>query len=203
MSGILTALKYLCADLLDLDVPWALIGAMAVGVYTEPRTTRDIDIAISADKEKHQDLINTLIKRGYQNEQLLMHSDPAHIMGTRLEVRGGHEIFTAVDFLFSSSGIEAEVVASAVKLEIFPGLHVPIACRGHLIAMKVISQNDTDRARDLIDLRNLLFSANLDDITIAENALDLVSMRGYNRSKDLRSDFNKIRSKASTRLSGN
>ena len=47
-----------------------------------------------------------------------------------------------VDLLFASSGIEPEIVAAADPLEVFPGVTLPVACRGHLIALKTLSRDD-------------------------------------------------------------
>lgn len=41
------ALVQLQADLLDIGARWALIGGLAVSGRTEPRTTRDIDVAVA------------------------------------------------------------------------------------------------------------------------------------------------------------
>lgn len=58
-----------------------------------------------------------------------------------------------LDVLFASSGIESEVVGSAELLEVLPGLTVPVARIGHLIALKVLSRDDRDRHQDIADLR--------------------------------------------------
>lgn len=44
-----------------------------------------------------------------------------------------------VDLLFASSGIEPEVVQAAEITEVVPGLRLPIAITGHLIARDLAS----------------------------------------------------------------
>jgi hypothetical protein len=44
-----------------------------------------------------------------------------------------------VDLLFSSSGIESQICRDADPLEVAPGLRVPVAHGGHLVAMKLLS----------------------------------------------------------------
>jgi len=180
MSNILTQLKYVCQDLNELRAKWALIGALAVGVYGEPRTTKDIDIAVVvANKAEQEALVNEFVKRGYGPPQLLWHAMPAHKLGNRLQVRGNVPNPTVVDLLFSSSGIENEVVTRAQKLEVFPGLEIPVASRGHLIAMKVLSKDDFDRIRDNSDLQQLVNGASEIDLDEARAALDLMCSSYY------------------------
>jgi hypothetical protein len=95
----------------------------------------------------------------------------------------------AIDLLFSSSGIETEVVREAVTIEILPDLEVPVASRPHLLAMKVLSRNDSDRVRDDLDLQGLLAEASPVDIEAAKTALKMITSRGYNRGKDLEAEF--------------
>lgn len=40
-----------------------------------------------------------------------------------------------VDLLLASSGVEPEIVAAAERLEILPGLVVPVATAGHLVQL--------------------------------------------------------------------
>ena len=73
-----------------------------------------------------------------------------------------------------------------------PGLYVPLATVGHLLAMKVLSltkDNPQKRPQDFGDIRELLAVATTEDLLQARNALDLMSRRGYDQGKDLLADF--------------
>ena len=189
MNGIFSKLRTVAEDLNGLGANWALIGALAVSVHSEPRTTRDIDVAVVIpEAEKERLFIQQLLALGYGNETVLMHLSPTHRLGVRLQIRGTGDVLP-LDLLFSSSGIESEIVAYAEQIEVFPGLLIPVACRGHLIAMKVLSQNDSDRLRDRDDLRRLLAAAQSEDIQIASDALSLMAKRGFQRNKDLKVEF--------------
>jgi hypothetical protein len=61
-----------------------------------------------------------------------------------------------VDLLFASSGIEPEIAAAADALDVVPGLAVPTARMGHLIALKVLARDDRTRPQDRVDLPALL-----------------------------------------------
>lgn len=52
-----------------------------------------------------------------------------------------------VDLLFASSGIEPEIVQEAERVELVPGVTVPIAQVPHLAALKLLSRDDSSRPR--------------------------------------------------------
>jgi hypothetical protein len=89
----------------------------------------------------------------------------------------------------ASSGVEAEIVASADLLETFPGLFVPVAQLGHLLALKILA----GRPRDLEDCRALLAVAKPWDLNQATETLDLIDRRGFHRGMDLLAEFARIR----------
>lgn len=62
-----------------------------------------------------------------------------------------------------------------------PGLVVPVATLGHLVALKVLSRADRTRPRDAEDLRVLLAETAPVDLVSARAALALVSGRGARR----------------------
>nr|WP_239003792.1 hypothetical protein [Nocardia panacis] len=90
-----------------------------------------------------------------------------------------------VDLLFASSGIEPEIVRAAESLEIFPGLVLPVARTGHLIALKLLARDDESRPQDSADLRNLAAVATTRDMVDAAEAVRLIAERGFNRDRDL------------------
>lgn len=193
MTGLLNQLKFVAEDLNALGVEWSLVGALAVSIHSEPRTTRDIDIALALKlPEDQESLVSALLARGYSNPQVLMHLEPARRMGMRLQVRGQSDIPVVVDLLSQSSGIESEIVRGSEKIEVFPGLLMPIASRAHLIAMKVLAMNDADRIRDKGDLQMLLKAAEKSDVSIARSLLLLIAERGFGRGKNLDHELDQV-----------
>jgi hypothetical protein len=89
-----------------------------------------------------------------------------------------------LDLLFASSGIEAEIVAEAERCEILPGVIVPVARIGHLIAMKVLAESDV-RAQDRADLQALIAVASKVELDRARQATRLIGQRGFGRDKNL------------------
>ncbi|XXX80088.1 nucleotidyl transferase AbiEii/AbiGii toxin family protein [Sorangium sp. So ce134] len=78
------------------------------------------------------------------------------------------------DLLFASSGIETEIVEAAERIQIFPGVTVPVAQTGHLLALKVLARDDRRRPQDLVDIRTLLAMARDTDIAMARSAVELI-----------------------------
>ncbi|MCC7371793.1 MAG: nucleotidyl transferase AbiEii/AbiGii toxin family protein [Chloroflexi bacterium] len=74
-------------------------------------------------------------------------------------------------------------------------LRLPVASIGHLIALKVLSRNDDTRPQDIIDLHSLLTEATAADLAVAEEALTLITERGYHRDKDLRAEYEQVRAR--------
>ena len=186
MSAMLSQLRAVAENLHALTDQWALVGALAVSVYTEPRTTRDIDVAVAINTDEMRGLVLKLQERGFRNPTALIHAMPTHKLGMRLHVPTPAGPSVALDLLHSSSGIESEIVSAALKLEVFPKLFIPVASIGHLIAMKLLSQDDSDRIKDRVDLQQLLAAASAEDLIAAEIAIDLIGQRGFARGRDLR-----------------
>ncbi|MGQ0575887.1 MAG: hypothetical protein ACT4RN_17030 [Pseudonocardia sp.] len=95
------------------------------------------------------------------------------------------EAGSLADLLFASSGIEPEIVEAATAIEVVPGLTVPVARTGHLIALKLLSRDDECRPLDAADLRALRGVADRSELDLAREAVALVTARGYDRGRDL------------------
>lgn len=89
-----------------------------------------------------------------------------------------------VDLVFAACGVEAAIVAASQHIEILPGVVVPVARPGHLVAMKVLSV-DADRPRDAQDLKDLV--AMLDEAERERAAAAVAGMMraGTHRQRDL------------------
>jgi hypothetical protein len=189
MVGLQKALIGIESDLRELGYPWALVGGLAVSVRSEPRTTRDLDVAVAVDNDREAErLITSLRSRGYVIETLLEQEVTGRLATVRLLAPGEETGGVIVDLLFASSGAEPEIVASAERIEVLPGLVVPVATLGHLMALKVLAA----RTKDLADMEALLAEATTKDIDEARTLLRLITNRGCARNQDLLSAFAKL-----------
>lgn len=192
MTALEQALIRLSADLQALGIQWALVGGMAVSFRAEPRTTQDVDVAIAVSGDREAERISRdLTMRGYRPLEIqpFLENADGRLNAARLlapSVRGPEVI--GVDLLFASSGIEGEIVAAAEVREVTPGLYVPVARIGHLIALKVLAGRDKDRS----DARSLLQRAVPEDLQLARESLDRIERRGLHRGKDLQGELARL-----------
>jgi hypothetical protein len=95
------------------------------------------------------------------------------------------------DLLFASSGVEPDLVAAAERIEILPGLTIPVALVGHLMALKVLAAAP-ERPQDMADLRALAAVADTADLDLARQALASIEARGFARGKRLLEEFERL-----------
>lgn len=186
MNVLELALRRVALDLGKRDVRWALVGGFAVSARSEPRFTRDVDVAVAvADDAAAESLVHSLLSEGYRVLASVEREETGRLATIRLDCPVSERDEVVVDVLFASSGIEPEVAAGAEDLEIVPGLHLPVAVAGHLIALKLLARDDEIRPQDLADLRALMAAATDSDIAVARQATELITERGYDRGRDL------------------
>lgn len=177
----------LCRTVTELDrlgTACALVGGLAVSVRTEPRFTRDIDLAVTVrDDSDAERLVRSLVGAGFRVDAAIEQTAAGRLATVRLRPPGKHA--NVVDLLFASSGIEPEIVVAAEPLEVLPGLTVRVARTGHLIALKLLARDDERRPQDGVDLRALVAVADDDERTLAFVACDAITARGFARGRDL------------------
>lgn len=190
MAGKLNRLeRVLCAlaeALARHKVRWALVGGLAVSVRTEPRFTRDVDVAVAVASDREaEDLIAALKGEGFRVIEALEQEAVGRLATVRLQPPGERDPGLVVDLLFASSGIEGELVARAEELQVFPSLVAAVASVGDLLALKLLSRDDLTRPQDAADLRLLLGVAEPEDLRVARQAVHDIQNRGFHRGRDL------------------
>lgn len=183
-------MKSVAFHLRKLNVKFAMVGGIAVSLRTVERFTKDVDFAISvASESEAESIVDSLREAGFRIAMFLEKEEDGRLMTVRLKSGDDFEVY--VDLLFATSGIENEVVAGATDLEVFPGLVGQLATISALVAMKVLSADWKSRPQDIIDLQNLIQVASSNDIAEARGLLDLITVRGFNRGKDLQKDLDR------------
>jgi hypothetical protein len=182
MNAIARALQEFLAAR-PAEVPFALVGGVAVSARSEPRFTRDLDFAIAvADDVVAAGYVFELRQHGYEVQTAIEQSATGRLSTVRLRRPGSGPV---VDLLFASSGIEDEIVAAANEIEVAAGIVAPVAQVGHLIAMKLLSRDDRTRPRDREDLVQLAAVADDAEWRRAEQAVTEIARRGFARGRDL------------------
>src|SRR5688572_23372662 len=96
-----TALRRICADLSESGASYALVGGLAVSARTEPRFTRDVDIAVAVIRDPDaENLIRSLRAQNYRIEALVEQEAVERLATVRLIPPG--ESALVVDLLFAS-----------------------------------------------------------------------------------------------------
>lgn len=193
MTSLARALHRISRDLTDAHAPFALIGGLAVSVRTEPRFTRDADLAVAVTNDAEaESIIADLGAAGYRIGTVLEQKAVGRLSTVRLTLPLEPDAGPVIDLLFASSGIEPDIVRDAEALEVLPSLVLPVARTGHLIALKLLSRNDADRPQDAVDLRALVGVASPDELALAREAVRLVMARGYERGKPLERNLDEL-----------
>lgn len=185
MTSLEAALRQIHVDLTHARVSFALVGGLAVSARTEPRFTRDADLAVAVTSDAQAEaLIHTLRAHDYGIEAIVEQEAVDRLATVRL-TRSDRPHAPVIDLLFASSGIEPEVVAEAESFELLRNLTIGVARTGHLIALKILSRDDINRPQDLVDLRALLRVASATELALARESVALIAARGYHRGRDL------------------
>ena len=171
----------------ELGHPCALVGGLAVSIRTRPRLTRDVDVAVAVDVDKQAERVAfELSKAGYSLREMF----ESRITGYVSTLRFNHPLDPSdaeeptIDLLFSSSGIEKELVHSATPVRSRSGTSVRVARLPYLVALKVLSESE-DRPNDRDDLKALIRVASADELREAAELVVLIEERGYHRDREL------------------
>jgi hypothetical protein len=148
-----------------------------------------VDIAVVVDTDEHAEaLVRALTSYGLRTAGLIEQEAVGRLAMARLSTDDG----LSVDLLIASSGIEAEVVASAETLEVVRGMLLPVARTGHLIALKLLSVAP-GRETDAADLRSLAAVATDDEWNLASEAVAQIQERGFARGRQLDAELLTLR----------
>lgn len=184
MKHVIASIHRIVTDLTQTDEAFALVGGLAVSARVEPRTTRDVDVAVGvAGDAAAESLLRGMLRCGYTIRGVVEQTDTGRLATARLLPPG--DAGAVVDLLFASSGIEPEIIAAAEPLEILPGTTVAVATIGDLLATKVLARDDVTRPQDAGDIRALVCAATTADLARAQASVALIAERGFHRGRDL------------------
>jgi len=182
VTGFESAARTTTAHLDALGLPFALVGGFAVSVWCEPRFTRDIDLAVAVSSDEvAEGAVLTLAREGYE-VLAVVEQEAGRLATVRLAVGPDRDL---VDLLFASSGIEPEIADAARRVQVLPGLVLPVATVGHLIALKLLAADSRTRPQDQVDLQALVAVSDPADVAVAEEAVAMIEARGDQRGRDL------------------
>jgi predicted nucleotidyltransferase len=130
-----------------------------------------------------------MLRRGYRVLATLEQEATERLATVRLLPAGEEPTGIVADLLFASSGVEAEIASEAERIEVVPGLALPVATVPALIALKVLSRDDRERPQDIADLRTLLSTASPAELDRARALLATIEARGFARARNLTAEW--------------
>jgi hypothetical protein len=185
MTPLGAALRSISGSLIRESAAFALVGGLAVSARTEPRFTRDIDLAVaSATDAAAEDLVRRLVQDGWTIDAITEQDAVGRLATVRLQPPRDVGTAAVIDLLLASSGIEAELVRDAELLEVLPDVVVPVATVAGLMVLKALAAGPA-RPQDDVDLAALIAVATARDRNGARQLAELVVERGFHRDRDL------------------
>lgn len=145
-------LKKIAKILQKLQIPYLVTGGVAIVVWGRPRYTADIDIIIELKEKKVKELVSTLIKEGYVDENVVREA---------LKYKGefnfiDNETGLKVDFwILDNSAFDRSRLKRAVVRKIF-GQKVSFSSPEDLILKKLLWFNESKSSRQLEDIHSVL-----------------------------------------------
>lgn len=146
MTGIEEALGELASALESLQIPYALIGGLAVSLRGEPRATLDVDLAVWVEADALGATVDALCHRFRS-----VSKDPAEFVRSTRVLPLMTSQSVRADIVFGLLPTEREIVRRATPMTV-AGTSVRVASVEDLILMKLVSE----RERDQEDARRLL-----------------------------------------------
>ena len=181
-------------DLEAAQLEFALVGGLAVSARGAPRFTADVDFAVAVSGDEAAEAAVFRMQRlGYAVQTTIEDKETGRLSTARL--LGPTRPRIIVDLLFAACGVESEVVAGATRTTILPGVQVPVARTGHLLAMKVLALDDKLRPQDRMDIAALLPLADTEERKLARSTLTRIQALGRGRGKKLVSVFDRLAAK--------
>jgi hypothetical protein len=133
----------LLAEFARFEVRYALIGGYAVGIYTKPRATKDLDLLVSGEGDNLTRVAHALAAFGA----------PSHVVASARNMSPTEVVYLGspplrIDLLRAADGVDTEsVLERAITLEL-EQLSVRVISREDLLTNKRAS----GRPQDLADV---------------------------------------------------
>ncbi|MBI4714813.1 MAG: hypothetical protein HZA19_01855 [Nitrospirae bacterium] len=147
-TPLFRALRDLCLFLEEAGMDYMLVGGLAVGIWSQPRATVDVDFLVSLGPADFPDLKESLRK---SDRFVFIHDSPfrfERLSMLRATLKKDTDI--SVDFLFADDDFKREALSRkrSVKVEDF---RVWIPTPEDLILLKLLSGREQDR----LDAKNV------------------------------------------------
>lgn len=170
IEGFRPTLTRLVALLDRLEIRYHLTGGVTSIVYSEPRMTQDVDLVLDPVRvrEVREALIQALASEGFQfSESMVARAIDEGQMFQLLDVERSIKLDLYVRCLIAGE------LDRSVRVEIFPGVELPIVARSDAALSKLIwIEHGSHRSRR--DLRQILAGASDEEAaTVRAGAIEM------------------------------
>ena len=141
MEDLIDSLVALQLRLEGVDIPSAVIGAVAVSVWGEPRLTRDVDVKVLLERQDAPRLLEVLA-----SDYTPLLPDPLGSLRRSGILFVQDRLGTRLDLLLADVEFDVAAIRRAQKVELQPGQVVAVCSPEDLIIYKLISTRPRDHA---------------------------------------------------------
>jgi predicted nucleotidyltransferase len=135
------------AALDEAELDFAVMGGCARNAYAEPRATRDVDLVVAVDLDKHARLIEAMARRGFTAATTVA-SDEGVPDLTLFRDDAGRRL----DLLFAHTDFERAALDRSRAAEPLAGVSAPVISVEDLIVYKLLA----DRPQDRVDVQDVV-----------------------------------------------
>ncbi len=174
-EAVRSVLNHVCRAIESLGHPFALIGGLALAVWSHPRTTRDIDLLVKLERTDIDDFVEHFKLQGCRPKK----TPPLHVVGDHsflqfLYTPPGEFYDVQFDLLLAESPMQQSALARSVETTV-SGLDRPIRVLecNDLILFKLSAGRMIDRADAAMLLRENRESLDTEYLTTWLTALGL------------------------------
>lgn len=146
MNQLYRALTRLQKRLADGGIPSAIIGGIAVSIWSRPRATYDIDVKVLLKRDEAERLVNVL-GEDYSSLQ----DDPLDALQRHGILFVKDETGIRLDLQLADTSFDESAIRRAKLIELESGLDARICTAEDLIIYKMIST----RLQDRVDVENV------------------------------------------------
>jgi hypothetical protein len=146
MNGLVDSLVRLQQQLEQAGLPSIVIGGLAVGVWGEPRLTRDVDMKILAVRDDRSLVLEHL---SYLTP---LNADPDEALRRNGIAFFQDEDGVRIDVMLADNQFDETAIGRARLIEIVPGRQARVCSAEDLIIYKMLSL----RAKDQVDIETII-----------------------------------------------
>ena len=134
-AGFLTVLSTVVDALASSSPPYCIIGALALGVWGQPRATQDVDLLVLAESTSPDSFVGPLTRKGfYPDEQWLAQNPMAKDRVLRLMLGSCPDF--PVDLIFPTDGLDQSALTRRQPKQIH-GMELWVCSPEDLILLKL------------------------------------------------------------------